>query len=88
MGLGKKERRLTIAIGLIIGVTASSMLVRHALDVKDEQATKKPGNYNSLHSAVGNVEFPPLPEKVKKAVPNGIVVFYEGNRTSVSNRAN
>ncbi len=85
MGLGKKERRFTIAIGLIIGVTASSMLVRHALDVKDEQASQKPGNYNSLHSAVGNVEFPPLPEKVKKAVPNGIVVFYEDNRTSVSN---
>jgi hypothetical protein len=87
MGLGKKERRFTIAIGLIIGVTASSMLVRHALDVKDEQASQKPGNYNSLHSAVGNVEFPPLPEKVKKAVPNGIVVFYEDNRTSVSRDA-
>ena len=88
MGLGKKERRFTIAIGLIIGVTASSMLVRHALDVKDEQASQKPGNYNSLHSAIGNVEFPPLPEKVKKAVPNGIVVFYEDNRTSVSTDAN
>jgi hypothetical protein len=88
MGLGKKERRFTIAIGLIIGVTASSMLVRHALDVKDEQASQKPGNYNSLRSAVGNVEFPPLPEKVKKAVPNGIVVFYEDNRTSVSRDAN
>ena len=88
MGLGKKERRFTIAIGLIIGVTASSMLVRHALDVKDEQASQKPGNYHSLHSAVGNVEFPPLPEKVKKAIPNGIVVFYEDNRTSVSRDTN
>jgi hypothetical protein len=88
MALGKKERRFTITIGLIIGVTASSMLVRHALDVKDEQASQKPGNYNSLHSAIGNVEFPPPPEKVKKAVPNGIVVFYEDNRTSVSIDAN
>ena len=88
MGLGKKERRFTIAIGLIIGVSASSLLVRHALDLKDEQASQKPGNYNSLHSAVGNVEFPPLPEKVKKAVPNGIVVFYEDNRTSVSRDTN
>ena len=41
-----------------------------------------------LHSAVGNVEFPPLPEKVKKAIPNGIVVFYEDNRTSVSRDTN
>ena len=88
MGLGKRERRFTIAIGLIIGVTASSMLVRHALKVKDEQASQKPGNYNSQHSAVGNVEFPSLPEMVKKAVPNGIVVFYEANRTSVSNNPN
>jgi hypothetical protein len=88
MGLGKKERRLTIAIGLIIGVTASSMLVRHALDVKNEQSAQRPGNYNSMHSAVGNVEFPPLPEQIKKAVPSGIVVFFEANRTSVSNGAN
>jgi len=83
MGLGKRERKFTIAIGLIIGVTASSMLVRYALDVKDEQAAQKPGNYNSLHSAVGNVKFPPLPEQVQKAVPNGIVVFFEANRTSL-----
>ena len=64
------------------------MLVRHALKVKDEQASQKPGNYNSQHSAVGNVEFQSLPEMVKKAVPNGIVVFYEANRTSVSNNPN
>jgi len=83
MGLGKRERKFTIAIGLIIGVTASSMLVRYALDVKEEQAAQKPGNYNSLHSAVGNVKFPPLPEQVQKAVPNGIVVFFEANRTSL-----
>ncbi|MEL0099692.1 MAG: hypothetical protein VW907_09065, partial [Opitutae bacterium] len=74
---------ITIAIGLIIGVTASSMLVRHALDVKDEQAARKPGNYNSLQTAVGQVKFPPLPSSIKQAVPNGIVAFFEGNRTSL-----
>ena len=61
MTLRKKERRLTIAVGLIIGVTASSFLVKHALNVKNEQAALKPGNYNSLHSAIGDVKFPPLP---------------------------
>jgi len=88
MGLGKNERRLTIAIGLIIGITASSMLVRHALDVKEEQAAQRPGNYNTQHSAVGHVKFPPLPESLQKAIPNGIVVFYEANRTSVSDNPN
>ena len=41
MALRKKERRLTIAVGLIIGVTVSSLLVKHALSVKSEQAAKK-----------------------------------------------
>lgn len=84
MSLGKKERRITIAIGLIIGVTASSMLVRHALDIKSEKTALRPGNYKSLHTAVGNIPFPPLPETVSTAVPSGIVIHYEGNRSSLS----
>ena len=59
------------------------MLVKHALEVKDEQAAQKPGNYDSLHSAVGGVKFPPLPQSIKQAIPRGIVVFFEGNRTSL-----
>ena len=85
MTLRKKERRLTIAVGLIIGVTASSFLVKHALNVKNEQAALKPGNYNSLHSAIGDVKFPPLPASVRKAIPHGTVVFFEGNRSSLLN---
>ena len=84
MGLGKNQRRLSIAVGLIIGLTASSMLVRHALDVKEEQAAQRPGNYDTQRSAVGNVIFPPLPESVQNAIPNGIVVFFEANRSSLS----
>ena len=84
MSLGKKERRITIAIGLIIGVTASSMLVRHALDIKSEKTALRPGNYKSLHTAAGNIPFPPLPETVSTAVPSGIVIHYEGNRSSLS----
>ena len=85
MTLRKKERRLTIAAGLIIGVTVSSFLVKHALNVKNEQAALKPGNYDSLHSAIGDVKFPPLPASVRKAIPHGIVVFFEGNRSSLLN---
>ena len=84
MSLGKKERRITIAIGLIIGVTASSMLVRHALDIKSEKTALRPGNYKSLHTAMGNIPFLPLPESVSTAIPSGIVVHYEENRPSLS----
>ena len=84
MSLGKKERRITIAIGLIIGVTASSMLVRHALDIKSEKTAQRPGNYTSLQTAVGNVPFLPLPKSVSTAIPSGIVVHYEENRSSLS----
>ena len=83
MILGKKERRITIAIGLLIGITTSSLLVKYALSVKNEQTSRKPGNYNSLHSAVGNKKFPPLPLSIENAIPNGIVVYFEGNRTSL-----
>ena len=84
MSLGKKERRITISVGLIVGVTISTMLVKHALDVKEEQTAQKPGHYNSLESAAGKADFPPLPVSIKKAIPNGIVVYYEENRTSLS----
>ena len=84
MSLGKKERKIIIAIGLIIGVTASSMLVRHALDIKKEKTALRPGNYKSLHTAVGNIPFSPLPESVSTAIPSGIVVHYEENRSSLS----
>ena len=84
MSLGKKERIIIIAIGLTIGVTASSMLVRHALDIKKEKTALRPGNYKSLHTAVGNIPFPPLPESVSTAIPSGIVVHYEENRSSLS----
>lgn len=84
MALAKKERRITIAIGLIIGITVSSMIVRHALDVKSNQAAQRPGNYNSQHSASGNNSFSALPDAVTDAIPHGIVVYFEGNRSSVT----
>ena len=53
--------------------------MKYALSVKNEQTSRKPGNYNSLHSAVGNKKFPPLPLSIENAIPNGIVVYFEGN---------
>ncbi len=84
MALSKKERRITIAIGLIIGVSTSSMLVKHALEVKDQQTARKPGNYASQQSAVDQVKFPPLPRSIIQSIPNGIVVFFEENRSRLS----
>ena len=56
--------------------------MKYALSVKNEQTSHKPGNYNSLHSAVGN-KSSPLPLSIENAIPNGIVVYFEGNRTSL-----
>jgi len=84
VSLKKKERRIVIGIGLAIGVTVSSLLVRHAIDIKEEQAVQKPGSYPSQMSAVGNTPFPAVPPSIEKVIPNGIVVYYEANRTSLT----
>ena len=86
MILGKKERRITIAIGLIIGVSVSSMLVKHAVDIKEDQAAKRPGSYGTLKSAGDMESFPALPKTITESIPNGIVIFYEANRTSLTQR--
>ena len=82
MVLEKKERRIIIGIGLLVGVTMSSLLVRHAINVKDQQAIKKPGSYHSLVSAINHTPFPSPPDPLTNAIPNGIVVYYEANCTS------
>ena len=38
MGLNKKDRRISIWIGIIIGVTLSSMLFRYAIKDKNERS--------------------------------------------------
>jgi len=83
MGLQRKERRLTITAGLVLGVVISSLIVKHALDVKNEHASQRPGNYNSHRSAIGKEVFPILPSFLEDAVPNGIILHYESNRTSL-----
>ncbi len=84
MILQKKERRMVIAIGLITGVLISSLLVRHALVVKEEQSARKPGVYDSGLTALGANPFPPVPDLIRRKLPKGIVVHFESNRTSLS----
>ena len=81
MSLSKKERTLSIWIGIAIGVTCSSMLVRYALDVKEKQAQNRPGNYDSMKTAAEQGTFPPLPEPVTKKIPHGIVVYFDQNES-------
>ena len=81
MSLSKNERRLTIWIGIAIGVACSSMLVRYALKQKNIRAEQRTGNYASGFTASDQTQCPPLPEKVKKDIPNGIVVFHDYNQS-------
>lgn len=81
MALSKKERRLTIWIGISIGVACSSMLVRYALKQKEYKAQQRPGNYASGMTASNAKKFPPLPVSVTRNIPNGIVVFHELNKS-------
>ena len=86
MSLSKKERTLTIWIGITIGVTCSSLLVRYALDVKEKQVQERPGNYDSLQTASARTLFPSLPEPVTKNIPHGIVVYFDQNESITEER--
>lgn len=79
MGLNKKDRRISIWIGVIIGVTISSLLFRYAINDKNERASMRLGSYESNMTAVGGVAFPRVPESIKDAIPQGLVLHYESN---------
>lgn len=81
MSLSKKERTLSIWIGITIGVTCSSLLVRYALDLKEKQVQDRPGNYDSLQTASALTLFPALPGPVTKKIPHGIVVYFDQNES-------
>ena len=88
MSLSKKERRLTIWIGIAIGVACSSMLVRYAFNQKEIKAKERPGNYNSGRTAADQKAFPPLPFEAQKALPHGIVVFHDYNQSMLNGSEN
>ncbi|MDA9962678.1 hypothetical protein N9D63_07315 [Opitutales bacterium] len=79
MGLSKSERRVAIWVGVGIGVAVSSMLVRVALQKKNEQMSNLPGNFDSLRTAVGGKPFPSVPTELRERFSNAVVVHYEGN---------
>ncbi|NBQ03243.1 MAG: hypothetical protein EBU27_08535, partial [Opitutae bacterium] len=79
MGLNKKDRRISIWIGVIIGVTISSLLFRYAINDKNERASKRPGSYESNMTAVGYHTFPGIPNSIRDAIPHGLVLHYESN---------
>ena len=79
MGLNKKDRRISIWIGVIIGVTISSLLFRYAINDKNERASKRPGSYESNMTAVGYHTFPGIPTSIRDAIPHGLVLHYESN---------
>lgn len=81
MSLNKKERRISIWIGIAIGVACSSMIVRYALKHKEIQISGRPGNYESNTSASSQSIIPSLPEDAQKKIPNGIVVYHEFNQS-------
>jgi hypothetical protein len=81
MGLSKSERRVAIWVGVGIGVAVSSMLVRVALQKKNEQMSNLPGNFDSLRTAVGGKPFPSVPVELGERFSNAVVVYYEGNAT-------
>lgn len=79
MGLNKKDRRISIWIGVIIGVTISSLLFRYAINDKNERASMRPGSYESNMTAVGGHTFPGIPNAIRDSIPHGLVLHYESN---------
>ena len=79
MGLNKKDRRISIWIGIIIGVTLSSMLFRYAINDKNERSSMRLGSYDSNVTAIGNLPFPEIPKLIKDSIPRGLVLHFENN---------
>ena len=70
MGASKGEKRVAMWVGIAIGVAVSSMLVRYALDKKDQRLADRPGNYSSLMTAKDAKPFHPVPMEAMERFPN------------------
>lgn len=84
MGLTKKDRRISIWIGITIGVTLSSILFRYAIQDKNERTAMRPGSYDSNLTAIGGLPFPKIPSSVRKVIPRGLVLYFESNYSITS----
>ena len=87
MSISKKERSLSIWIGIAIGIALSSMLVRYALEKKATKTRERLGNYKSLKCASDGSPFISIPRQIKEKIPHGIVVYFENNQT-ITNQEN
>ena len=81
MSLSKPERRIAIWVGVIIGVTVSSMLFKYAIREKNERSSQRIGSYDSNFTAVLRQKFPPVPKEIRENFPNGLVLYHESNQT-------
>lgn len=86
MSISKKERTLSIWIGLAIGITLSSLLFRYALNEKEAKTRQRPGNFEGNTTAQGS-SFDPIPEAVAKKISGGIVVFFDKNESICESHA-
>ena len=85
MSLNKKDRRISIWIGVVIGVTISSLLFKYAITEKNQRASHRKGSYDSNFTAVNNVRFPKIPSSIKECIPHGLILFHESNRSISGN---
>ena len=76
VALNKKERNLTIAVGVTIGVTISWGLLSMWKDDRDAFAKNLPGNYDSNLTAHGQPLATPPPMKIQERYPGGRVLHH------------
>lgn len=76
VALNKKERNLTIAVGVTIGVAISWGLLSMWKDDRDAFAKNRPGNYDSNLTAHGQPLATPPPMKIRERYPGGRVLYH------------
>ena len=74
--LNKKERGVTITVGLTIGIILSFGLVSSWKEDRDAYQKNLPGNYDSNQTAHGKTLSKPPPESIREQYPGGRVLYY------------
>ena len=76
MALNKKERGVTIAVGVTIGVILSWGLLTRWQEDRDEMARNLPGNYDSNLTAYRQPMGAPPPVEIQERYPGGRVLHH------------
>lgn len=74
--LNKKERNLTIAVGVTIGVVLSWGLITRWQEDRDEIEKNLPGKYDSNVTAHGIPMTKPPPQDIQNQFPGGRVLYH------------